>query len=287
LLHDGVQFVVFNLNGTRCWKTTNFTTYTEVTGLPSAQVVNRVKYVNGNYFVFPNTGGTLWRSTDLITWSTVTTGQTAGILDLCWTGTNYIAVATNAALSIRYSPNLSTWSTPATGGSSSSYLCEANGSGVVVVQTGTTPYAKRSTDHGVNFTDVATTLSPIGNSRGLILAGSTWLISSTQNLYSSTDGNTWTQRITASGDDMFGFAFDGTTVAAVSSTVSNIVARTSVSTYGTWTDRTVTAINVAGGTGGTGGSAGGGGGGGGASTNGNNSGAGGAGGNGFVRVYTW
>jgi hypothetical protein len=112
-------------------------------------------------------------------------------------------------------------------------------------------------------------------------------LSSTSRIYSSTDGNTWTLRQNGGDNTGGGFAYDGTTFVAGSTTNSSTAAKTSTpADIATWTDRAITAINVSAGAGGAGGLAAGGGGGG-PSTNGNNSGAGGAGGNGFVRVYTW
>jgi hypothetical protein len=288
ILHDGTQFVVFNRNATRCWKTTDFTTYTEFTGLTTGISVTRVKYLNGNYFILSSSNGILWRSTDLVTWSFVNTGISTGIVyDICWTGTNYVVVGADPY--VRYSSDLSTWSTPASGTGTVGYSCESNGSGVVVIHTGTNTFGIRSTDHGVNFSPIATTLiSGAVALRGLFFGGSTWLLCANNSLWSSTDGNTWTARISASGDNMCGFAFDGTTFATASGTSNTKVCRTAVpASLGTWADQLVTGITGPGGTGGAGGSKGGGGGGGGGSLNGNNSGAGGAGGNGLMRVYTW
>jgi len=287
LLHDGSNFVLFNSTATRCWTTADFVTYTEKTGLSSGITVQRVRYANGNYFVMGN-NAQLWNSTDLVTWTQVSSGNGGIIYDICWTGSNYVAVSASSPR-VRYSSNLASWSTPATGGTNDTYSCESNGSGTVVIQTNSTPFAQQSTDHGVNFTNVSTTLASAGTIRSLAYLNSTWLAAASNSLWTSTDGDTWTNRVSASGDNLGGgFAYDGTTFAVGSTTSNSTVARTAVpASLGTWTDRTVTAINVAGGTGGTGGVRGGGGGGGGASVNGNASGAGGSGGNGFVRVYTW
>jgi hypothetical protein len=286
ILHDGTKFVLFNSGATRCWTTTDFTTYTEVTGLSTGITVQRVRYANGNYFVM-GSSAQLWRSTDLITWTQVTSGNGGIIYDICWSGTNYVCVSASSP-QVRYSANLSSWTT--TGVNTSYYSCESNGSGTVVIQSdsGITQCAQRSTDHGATFVNVATTLVQAAGSRGLLFANSTWLAASLNNIWSSTDGDTWTSRVSGAASNMTGFAWDGTTFVAGCLGNSSTIARTAVpASLGTWTDRTVTAVDTAAGAGGAGGSIGGGGGGGGASVNGNNSGAGGTGGNGFVRVYTW
>ncbi len=289
ILHDGTKFVLFNSTATQCWTTTDFTTYTTVTGLSSGITVQRVRYANSNYFVM-GSSAQLWRSTDLVTWTQVTSGNAGIIYDICWSGTNYVCVSASTP-QVRYSANLSSWSTPTTYSSGSSmYSCESNGSGTVVIQSDASvaTCAQRSTDNGVNFSNVATTLVQASGSRGLLFANSTWLAASLTDIWSSTDGNTWTSRLTGAGGAMTGFAWDGTTFVAGITANSSTMARTAVpAALGTWTNRTVTAVNTAAGAGGAGGSIGGGGGGGGASLNDNNSGAGGTGGNGFVRVYTW
>lgn len=299
LLHDGTQFVVFNSNGTRCWTTTDFATYTERTGLSTGITVGRVKYVNGNYFVMghsgssPNQVAALWRSTDLVSWSQVNSGNGSSgtstqLTDICWTGTNYLAVSIGNSPYARYSSDLTNWSTP-TGITGQIVACESNGAGTVVIIDETTPFAKRSTNHGLTFSNVATTLSlaSVFTANSIAYVNSTWLLATANSLWSSTDGNTYTQRINAIGNEMGGgIAFDGTTYVVGSSTIgSSTVARTAT-VLTTWTDRTIAALNTNGGVGGTGGVASGGGGGG-ASVNGFNSGAGGAGGNGLLRVYTW
>jgi len=182
---------------------------------------------------------------------------------------------------------LVTWETP-TGITQPCFSSASNGSGTVVIASGIINRAVISTNHGASFTSVTTQLQ--GSSVTSVgFLNSTWFVSTnTGYIYTSTDGTNWTTRV-SSGDVVGGgFAYDGTTVVAGSSTSSANAARTSTfANLSSWTDRVITPINGAAGPGGTGGTPGGGGGGGGCSENGHNSGAGGTGGGGLVRVYTW
>jgi hypothetical protein len=294
IFHDGTKFVVFNPDGTLCWTTTDFVTWTERTGSPLALSLNwRAKYVNNNYFVM----GTLttnipaiFSSTDLTTWTQVSTGitQSGGIItDLCWSGTNYVVTSTNTPFA-RYSPDLTTWTTPS-GTINGAYSCESNGAGTVVIQSNGTPFARRSTDHGVTFASVTTTLVTPVTHRSIAYLNSTWFLSADTSLYTSTDGTTYTTRTNPTSAAIGGgFAYNGTTYALGSTAASSTTAAITAvpAALGTWTARTMTALTANAGAGGAGG-IGSGGGGGGGSINPYNSGAGGAGGNGLVRVYTW
>jgi hypothetical protein len=288
ILHDGTNFVLFSVFAQKCWTTTDFSTYTEKTGVSGITTLNRAKFVNGRYFLCHATG--LIQSTDLVTWSAVNTGIAGQLFDIAWTGTNYVVAGTGTPR-VRISSDLSSWSTPTGLANTGFYSCESDGAGNVVVQIGTSPGAQRSTDHGATFADVATTISgSVTQTRSLAYLNSNWFLAAADTIWTSTDGNNWTQFLTSSGiaeTTGGGFAYDGTTyINGVSASSSNIV-RSATSPSGAWTTRigpsNLTA--AAGGSGGDGGRAGGGGGGGGSV--GANSGAGGAGGNGFVRVYSW
>lgn len=296
ILHDGSRFVIFGLYASTCVTTTDFSTFTTRSGLPTPMIssgtssgVNAVKYVNGRYFVCGNEASTatLWTSTDLISWTKINTGLGAQqVRDICWTGTNYVVTGSSNTPQIRISNNLTTWSTPTGTFTGGTFTCDSNGAGTVVIQTGTTPFGMISTDHGATFTNVATTLTQASNNFSSAFLNSVWFIANGNSLWTSADGNTWTNRISASGDNLGGgIAWDGTTYVIGSSTSSTIAARTSTN-LSTWTDRSFQAIDTTGGAGGNGGLASGGGGGG-PALNGKNSGAGGNGGNGLVRVYTW
>lgn len=289
ITHDGTQFVLLNKNGTRCWTTTNFSTFTE-RAAPSASALSfsaeypGIKYVNGNYFITHAQG--LLRSTDLVTWASLSTGMTGAHYDICWSGTNYVLTGNNSPY-VRYSSDLSSWSTPTGIGGSAAYFCTSNGSGTVVITQNAGNQAYRSTDHGVTFATVGTFL-PNANA-GLTYVNSTYFYAGGNELWTSTDGFTWTQRISAGTYNPYGnVAFDGTTLAVVNILSStNIVITAVPASLGSWTARSLTARDVAAGAGGAGGTFGGGGGGGGASSASFASGAGGTGGAGYARIYTW
>jgi hypothetical protein len=294
IVHNGSAFVVFDVSASRCWTTTDFVTYTEKTGAVFNNV-NAVRFINSRYFVCAFNG--IQTSTDLISWTTVSTGLTSTAnSDITWTGTNYVVANLGFSAEIRYSSNLTTWSA-STGFHPTVTAIGSDGAGNVVILTSVNNCAQRSTNNGVSFSDVATTFpTPFTfttSTTRVAYLNSTWFaigtnITNPNSLLTSTDGDTWTTRINATGDAMSGFALGGSIIAVGSTLVNANAARTaSTSDLSTWTDRTITAVNVAAGSGGNGGQPGGGGGGGGASLNGNNSGAGGSGGNGLVRVYTW
>jgi hypothetical protein len=285
VVFDGTKFVFINRFTREIYTTIDFSSYTKINTsitnlLPSVTVF---KYLNNLYFI--NVGTLLYYSSDLITWTSVNPGLSQSIRDICWTGTNYVVVSFGGTF-VRYSANLSSWSTPTSGGTVASYKCESNGAGSVVIFTTNTPFAQISTDNGVNFVNVSTTLATAGAafvSTGFL--NSIWFYASGNSLWTSSNGDTWTNRINASGDTLGGFAWDGTTYIVGSSTIDNTAVRSSTDLT-TWTERAITEINGAGGKGGDGNISAGGGGGG-ASVNGNNSGAGGDGGDGYCRVYTW
>lgn len=283
IVHDGTQFVLINSGGSRCWTTTNFLTFTErAAPLNVSGSVNALRFVNGNYFLCLGNG--LRQSSDLSTWASVATGQSS-VNDICWSGANYVAVS-GASPVARFSSNLSTWAT-STGVTSSSLSCTSNGSGTVVITDGGNATGLvRSTDNGATFSNTVSTLTSwVAN---LSFVGSTYFYvnSSAQEIWTSTDGSSWTFR--AGVPATRNVAFDGTTFVVARNAFGPDVAATAVpASLNTWTTRSNSGLDVAGGAGGNGGSPGGGGGGGGASNNGQNSGAGGAGGNGLCRVYVW
>ncbi len=282
ILHDGTQFVLFSSIGSRCLTTTDFSTYTEKTGVTGLTSIQRVKYVNGRYFVM---GNSLFSSTNLTTWSAVNYGGNSPV-DICWTGTNYV-VTNSGGVAVRISSDLSSWSTPTGLLATTFFTCESNGSGVVVVQANSTPFAQFSTDHGATFTNVTTTLSIPNQQRSLAFLNSTFLLAAGNNLWTSTDGNTWTSRLSANDPPLGGgFAYNGTTYVAGVATVNAVIVKTATA-LSSWTSRNGPSnlITTAAGSGGAGGLTSGGGGGGGGSAG--NSGAGGTGGNGLVRVYSW
>lgn len=286
IAHDGTQFVLLNSNATRCWTTTNFSTFTE-RAAPSSGVSPQtvgLRYVNGNYFIPHGTG--LLRSTDLATWSSVSTGLSA-VRDICWSGTHYVAVSDSTPF-VRRSSDLTTWSTATGIGTSAAFSCTSNGSGtVVVVQSGTGGLnAVRSTDNGATFANVATTLPSA--SATLSFVNSTYFYVGFSEIWSSTDGTNWSQRSTGVFDPRGAVAFDGTTFAVSNGNNSTTPVYTSVpAALGTWTARNLNARSVAAGAGGAGGTFGAGGGGGGGSDSGFASGAGGNGGDGYARIYSW
>jgi len=287
MLHDGTQFVIFN-NAGNVWTTTNFVTYTARNNWPVSASPDKVRFLNGRYFVVQHGTNGIYTSTDLVTWTQLSTGVGGSTYDIAWTGTNYVVVS-NATPFIRYSSNLTSWST-STGTVGAAYTCVSNGSGTVFCNSSAVAQeGLRSTDNGQSFSAITSSIT--GGSASDAYASfvnATYFIVFSSNLWTSTDGTNWTQRISAQSP--FGpVAFDGTTLVTGNDAPSTSdVAYTALpASLGTWTARTLTAINGAGGTGGNGGQPGGGGGGGGASLNGNNSGAGGTGGNGLVRVYAW
>lgn len=290
MLHDGTQWVLFGYNCGSCWTTTDFSTYTQKTGLSESNTGQTyfymvgVKYAGGKYFIWSS--GRMFYSNDLNSWTETSTGAgTSQINDICYSGTNWVVVSSSSPY-VRYSSNLTSWST-ATGTSGAVYTCASNGSGRVVINTDASPYSYYSTNNGASFT-VGTTVTTMPSTNSTLnYVNGIYVFAVDDALYSSTDGITWSTRITAgSGIYVRDCAWDGTTyVIGIWINLATSIARTST-TLNTWTTRTITAVNTTGGAGGTGGQPAGGGGGGGTSF-GSTSGAGGAGGAGQVIVYTW
>lgn len=263
------------------YTTTNFVTYTKVTNPLSSDTLNSISYANGYYFA----GGTgvLYYSTDLTTWTNALIGGSSAIYGVSWTGTNYVVVGSGAF--IRYSSNLSSWSTPTiTGSPSTIYSVAANGATLVATCAGS-PFAWRSTDHGVNWAAVSTTLTNASGLGGAKYLNGNWLYVGNSNLYTSSDGNTWTQQTDGVTDTLTEPSFGASTYVVPSFTANATMAITSTNTT-SWTSRSFTVLDAAGGAGGTGGRASGGGGGG-CSSNNYTSGAGGNGGDGYCVVKAW
>lgn len=269
----------------RVWSTTDFITYTSGTSSPVA-TIRKLAYLNGVYFAIGDNGA-LATSTDLITWTSRTTGTSQALFDITWTGTNYVACSIGGV--IIYSSNLSTW-TAATGSFGTPYVIAAGAAGLVVavLSSGATK-AAYSTNHGQTWT-LATTApgTNADNQNQLAFGGGTFVFANqSSEVWTTTDGITWTQQTDGTTDAYIGVAYSGSTWFVGSTTANSNIGITSTNLT-SWTTRSVTALNAASGAGGAAGANwGGGGGGGGASTNGNNSGAGGAGADGRVRVYTW
>jgi hypothetical protein len=297
MLWDGSKFVVFNINGLEVKTTTDFSTFTAVTGLPERTVIRSVYYLNGRYFVLGTYFNTfnmlhnngLWMSTNLTSWTRweLPFARSATLRGFAWSGTNYI-VTSDAAPYVVYSPDGSTWSTPSgLSGVATAYDVVSNGSGTVVFTHSNTPRAKYSTNHGVTFADITGTTLFSSSEGSLFYVNSLFVAEIAGNFYSSSNGISWTS-IGGWAAVGGGLLWTGSSYIGFRSQNTNHVTGTAT-TLPTFTSASAFNLTLAGGAGGKGGIAGGGGGGGcgGQLSGGPGSGAGGAGGNGLCRVYSW
>ena len=268
-------------NSSQAYRTTDFIGYVKLE-LPISSGIQIISYVNSNWVVLSSTGSYA-TSTDLVNWTLRNSG-TANLRDITWTGTNYVVAASGAII---YSTDLISWST-ATGWAGVARGIAAGTSGRVAVVNNASTVAYYSTNHGQTWTAATTAPTNGATNNSLTFGGGTFVFANqSSEVWTSTDGNTWTQQTDGTTDGYGGVAYSGTTW-FVSSSTNNTNAGITSTNLTAWTTRTFSALSAAGGTGGDGGASwGGGGGGGGASLNGNNSGAGGAGAAGRVRVYTW
>jgi hypothetical protein len=263
--------------------TTDFVAFQTVVGPSGYQ---NIRYLNNIYIAVGSTG-LIATSTDLINWTTRSSGTSANFNDVTWTGTNYVVCGDSSA--IRYSTDLATW-TAATGFSGTGRSLVSGASGTVVVsRPGGATSTMYSTNHGQSWTASATPPTNAANKpTSTAFGNSTFvLVNSSSEIWTSSDGSSWTQQTDGTTDGHIGIAYSGS-VWFAGSRLALGNAGVSSTNLTSWTLRTISALSAASGAGGAGGANwGGGGGGGAASLNGNNSGAGGAGAAGRVRVYTW
>ena len=291
IVYDGSKYVF--LIGQTLKSTSdfiNFTTYTfpSGTGGTGSSRVTLV-YENGRYFLCCYND--LFYSTDLSTWTraNVNGGANVAIGGVAFDGTRYYAVANAPNPATMYvSTNLTSWTGYSTGATFPSSI--AASSTTVVVDSTASPYGRVSTNGGVTWSNIGTSLTNIAH---YYYSPSTnvWIATTyTPDVYyTSTPTSTWTAASDPATVYSYGraiyngarYVIPGRYSFSISST--NMAITSTGPTAFSW--QTATALSATGSAGGVGGIGGGGGGGGGAglTTTGN----GGNGGNGYCRVYTW
>jgi len=271
------QWVIISGSPNIIATSTNLTSWS--LSIPPANV-SGLAFNSGTY-VMVATAGQIYTSTDLIKFTYQNSGTTQSLNDVIHDGSRWIVVGANG-VSLTSTDAIS-WTIVTTASSGNWFKVASSGS-VIVATSSATPFAWRSTDNGASWSPVSTTLTASGN---IIYAGSQFVIAVSSNVYTSSDGNTWTTQTDGTTDNYGGIAYSGTAY-AISSSTSNSNAAITSPTGVTWTTRTFASVTYPATPGGSGGIAAGGGGGA-AIVNGTagGSGAGGAGGNGLVRVYTW
>lgn len=280
ILWDGSKYVLyFN----RIITTTNFTTFTTVasSSLPSTANLNRFAYVNNIYFIL--TAINLFYSSNLTSWvnASIDGATSVNAREVAFNGTEYYVAAVNA---VYKSSNLTSW-TLLSSGVTLGAIGLAASPAAVVVGNSVSPFARRSTDGGSTWADIATVLPAQPTYIVYIASQARWFLNSNNVLYTSTDGNTWaTAGISLETKNVL---WNGTVFCATARTTSTAeVQYTSTTGTSAWTARTTAAIlTTTGQAGGAGGLGGGGGGAGGAATT--TTGNGGNGGSGYCHVYTW
>lgn len=272
-LYVGTQWIAYT--PAEVYVSSNLTTWQKVAAISSA--FQSIANFNGLYVAVGN-GGAIRTSTNLVNWTSRTSGTVQTLLAVLHDGTRWVAVG-NSGVSVTSTDGI-TWTAYSNSFGNASYI--ASSGSVLVAATNVSPYAWRSTDGGASWTVATTTLT--ATPTGLTFGGGRFVYVAGSDVWTSTNGDTWTQQTDGTTDSYNGVAYSGS-LYAIGSTTSNTTAAITSSDAATWTAQTATASTAAG-PGGLGGIACGGGGGG-ASLNGINSGAGGAGGNGLVRVYAW
>jgi hypothetical protein len=280
ILWDGSKYVLFF---NRIITTTDFTTFTTVasSSLPSISSANRFAYVNNIYFILNTTN--LFSSSDLTSWVSASVNGVTNVdaRGVAFNGTEYYVAALTA---VYKSSNLTSW-TLLSSGVTTGAIGLAASAAAVVVGNSVSPFARRSTNGGSTWANIATVLPAQPTYIVYIASQNRWFLNSNNVLYTSTDGNTWaTAGISLETKNVL---WNGTVFCATArNTSSDEVQYTSATGTSAWTARTTAAILTATGqAGGAGGLGGGGGGAGGAATT--TTGNGGNGGSGYCRVYTW
>jgi hypothetical protein len=290
---DGSKFV-FVTSTNEVYSTTNFSTYAQHTTAPLTAGFLNFKFQNGKYFVLGESRNLLV-SDDLVTWTNLgaNTGVTSGVwfTDVFYDGTNYVFTTRSSTASttsaVIYTANLSTWTSTGVLGNGALYRI-GGGDGKLILRCNTSPFAMYSTNNGVSWTNVATTLNANGANGDVVYIPSRteFVTTSSSNIYTSGDGNNWTLQQDPTGSNYGVVISSGSVHFAASITSNPTVGIYATTSLATWTEATKAALEGNAGSGGNGGVASGGGGGG-AALDGYSSGAGGSGGNGLCRVYTW
>jgi hypothetical protein len=281
LIHDGTQWIA--ADGSNLYTLQNDFSDGWILKANTNSGFRSIAHFAGTY-VAVGFSGAIRTSTDLVNWTLQTSGTTQTLQDVIHDGTWWL-ITGNGGEFLR-STDAINW-TRTTTLTQGGVRIASNGSGTLVVLTGETPFARRSTDNGNTWTNVGSTLTNnIQAISGIIFDGSSgrFIAVNGTNIYNSLGGTTWS---TNNSGVFSGLAFGGGTFVAGDSTeTTTTIAYSSTSPTAAFTARTGPSYIAAGQSGGNGGIACGGGGGGG-SPNGFNSGAGGSGGDGLIRVYTW
>lgn len=275
---DGAQWVMIDDVG-NVFTSTNLTAWTRRQGIwprlvSTTNVINRFRVLNGKYYAITS-AGEIYVSSDLNSWSRVGL-HTASLTDITWNGTYFYACGTNGILR---SSDGTTWVTVNSITRAWSMIV-AGSSGRVVATAPLAQGSYYSDDNGANFsnTSIAT-----GSSSRVYLLNGNFVILSASNLYTSSDGVTFTQQADGTAQNFYQAAYvSGTYYVPYTGgilTSSDLV---------TWTANSITpTASTAACPGGPGGIASGGGGGGAGLNATFNGGNGGKGGDGMVRVFTW
>jgi hypothetical protein len=302
ILFDGTKWVALaagydsedDVVNNGIWTSTNLSDWTLQATLATSGP-NRLAY-NGGTYVVVGTGSYIVTSTDLVNWTARTAA--GNFNDIIYDGSRWIAGGntTGGTSGIIYtSTNASTWTAGGIFNGSSFTRIASNNAGTIVAAYGNNSI-RYSTDTGTTWSSTGVTVSgTISTTKGgqIIYAESKFIHVGSGYISSSTDGITWTARITGTTQGWDGVVYNGTdffaSATVTGSPSSGITSIGNGSTDGlTWSGAlTWTAYASSGEAGANGSGIGAGGGGGGASPNGFNSGAGGNGTDGFVRVTSW
>lgn len=282
IIHDGSRWVALAAQNTtnRVFTSSDLITWSCLYDFGFGAGLRHIAFGSGIY-VIVGTSSQLFTSTNLYNWQARSV-PSATYNWVTWDGSRFLACGSSSTV-LRSTDGV-TWTaaTTAPGSGLTLRVIASSGSVQVTRADGTDVY--RSTDGGNNWSLAATTLAST-DARGVLFAGGQWVLAGASNVYTSSDGNTWTLQTDGTTDTYQGIAY-GAGVYVVGSVSSNSNVGISSPDGVTWTTRTVSATQTASTAGSPGGIACGGGGGGG-SANGFNSGAGGRGGDGFCRVTTW
>ena len=169
---------------------------------------------SGQKFAVVGRGGTILTSTDGATWDIKSSGTTSLLNAITWSGSKFVAVGDSGT--IVTSPDGATWTVVSTG---TQYpfngVAYGNGKFVAVPYKG----ASYSSPDGVTWTPGTqnpvspwAALNAVAYGNGLFVAVSS---SSTGSIFTSSDGSTWTERLSGATSQLNSITWSGSQFAAV------------------------------------------------------------------------